>query len=358
MREHVVAREAAPDRGHPLDAFERRVHDEARCVDGSDARAVHDVGADAARDESLEHPDLRRPPRASTGQHECRTDRCVRPAPAEEPADTGWPRRSPARRTHRQGAARTSHGPVRRRGAVTGRVPQPSGFAVAANGPSDGENSDRDHCRSKETEDQVECHANPRLDSRRAGPRRRSAFSPLAGYRQPDTPLGNAEGVSTVTSVSILDKLRGAGAPRPQADPELAGGLREWLEDSLAGDVARLGVRGRALRVNNEVLGRLADLRNPPELARASGCHGRRSCVATPGPLSVPAMDNDRSHRGSDQGCALGRGRLGGPRRSRRARVTYERRRAPRGDRRRECARVPDHRHLARSVPGLVPTGS
>ena len=60
-----------------------------------------------------------------------------------------------------------------------------------------------------------------------------------------------------MTSVSILDQLRGAGTPKPKADPELAGGLREWLEDSLAGGVARLGVRDRALRVNNEVLGRL-----------------------------------------------------------------------------------------------------
>ena len=74
--------------------------------------------------------------------------------------------------------------------------------------------------------------------------------------------------VSPVTSVSILDKLRGAGIPRPKADPELAGGLRKWLEDSLAADVARLGVRGRALRVNNEALGRLRPSESVPSSLR------------------------------------------------------------------------------------------
>ena len=51
--------------------------------------------------------------------------------------------------------------------------------------------------------------------------------------------------MSPETPASLLDKLRGVGFPRPKVDPELAGGLREWLEDSVSGHVAQLGVRGR-----------------------------------------------------------------------------------------------------------------
>jgi hypothetical protein len=43
--------------------------------------------------------------------------------------------------------------------------------------------------------------------------------------------------------LDLLDQLRGTGEPRPKVDPELAGGLREWLEDSLAGPAVRIGSR-------------------------------------------------------------------------------------------------------------------
>ena len=94
-----------------------------------------------------------------------------------------------------------------------------------------------------------------------------------SGYWGGDTPLGNAERVSlairthdwtpllatplshkTTPEVPLLDKLRGGGMPRPDVDPELAGGLREWLEDSLAGSAASLPRRSPVVRVNKQVL--------------------------------------------------------------------------------------------------------
>ena len=54
--------------------------------------------------------------------------------------------------------------------------------------------------------------------------------------------------------LDLLDRLRGTGEPRPKVDPELAGGLREWLEDSLAGAAGRVGERGQALRVGSRLV--------------------------------------------------------------------------------------------------------
>ncbi len=86
-----------------------------------------------------------------------------------------------------------SKGPVLGRSARFGHFPRPSGFAVSAHSPSDGEYCDRDHRQGKETEHQVERHATPRIATRRAGPRRHSAFSQSSEYRSDDTPLGNAD---------------------------------------------------------------------------------------------------------------------------------------------------------------------
>ena len=60
--------------------------------------------------------------------------------------------------------------------------------------------------------------------------------------------------MSPFPATSLLDKLRGSGSPRPRIDPELAGGLKEWLEDSFVDQMARLELRGRALRVNSRAL--------------------------------------------------------------------------------------------------------
>jgi hypothetical protein len=42
--------------------------------------------------------------------------------------------------------------------------------------------------------------------------------------------------------------------PRPHVDPELAGGLREWLEDSLAGPASSLPRTSPVIRVNRRLL--------------------------------------------------------------------------------------------------------
>jgi hypothetical protein len=122
---------------------------------------------------------------------------------------------------------------------------------------------------------------------------RRTSRPLTPGYRGYDTPLGNAERVSLDTSTPVLprppsarpildqrflgnslssvsrsapgshraisdslllDKLRGAGMRRPHLDPELAGGLREWLEDSLASSAANLPSRSPVIRVSGQVL--------------------------------------------------------------------------------------------------------
>jgi hypothetical protein len=96
----------------------------------------------------------------------------------------------------------------------------------------------------------------------------------FSGYRGADTPPGNAGRVSPDTSTPLLarpvtqtsapespfpdncllGKLRGSGMRRPHVDPELAGGLREWLEDSLAGPASTLPRTSRVIRVNGRLL--------------------------------------------------------------------------------------------------------
>jgi hypothetical protein len=53
---------------------------------------------------------------------------------------------------------------------------------------------------------------------------------------------------------SLVEKLRGVGVSRPTVDPELAGGLRDWLEDSLAGPASLLRAKGPAIRVGKRSL--------------------------------------------------------------------------------------------------------
>jgi hypothetical protein len=52
----------------------------------------------------------------------------------------------------------------------------------------------------------------------------------------------------------LVDRLRAPGATRPAVDPELAGGLREWLEDELAGPVAVLGDDAADIRVRKDAI--------------------------------------------------------------------------------------------------------
>jgi hypothetical protein len=52
----------------------------------------------------------------------------------------------------------------------------------------------------------------------------------------------------------LLDRLRAPGVARPAVDPELAGGLREWLEDALAEPVAGLAPEVGDVRVRKDAL--------------------------------------------------------------------------------------------------------
>ncbi len=55
-----------------------------------------------------------------------------------------------------------------------------------------------------------------------------------------------------VAKPSVLDQLR--SGERPRVDPALGGGLREWLEDSLAEHVAELPASVSSVRVNKQSL--------------------------------------------------------------------------------------------------------
>jgi hypothetical protein len=61
-----------------------------------------------------------------------------------------------------------------------------------------------------------------------------------------------------LSAASLLARLRGDGDERPDVDPGLAGGLRDWLEDSLAVAVSGVALDSPAVRVTkdavNEVL--------------------------------------------------------------------------------------------------------
>ena len=52
----------------------------------------------------------------------------------------------------------------------------------------------------------------------------------------------------------LLDRLRAPGHVRPAVEPELAGGLREWLEDALAEPAGRLAVDAPDVRIRKDAL--------------------------------------------------------------------------------------------------------
>jgi hypothetical protein len=63
-----------------------------------------------------------------------------------------------------------------------------------------------------------------------------------------------AEGHTGPVHDDLLNRLRGAGRPRPPVDPSFAGGLREWLEDALAPAAAGLGPGDVPARINKQAL--------------------------------------------------------------------------------------------------------
>ncbi len=104
--------------------------------------------------------------------------------------------------------------------------------------------------------------------------------------------------VRQVAASSLLDKLRALGTPRPRVDPELAGGLREWLEDSLAGHVQRLRPQGGALLVDRKAIERAAAPGSRPDVAGAPHDAVLRALVrsvfrqwATTGSIDDPIRD-------------------------------------------------------------------
>jgi len=95
-------------------------------------------------------------------------------------------------------------------------------------------------------------------------------------YRSPDTPFGNAVEVTQLTGPapvarpSLLERLRATGIPRPKVDPELAGGLRDWLEDALADPAANLPTTCRAVVVGPRSI-------EAGRIVRAAGPDDRRA---------------------------------------------------------------------------------
>jgi len=63
-----------------------------------------------------------------------------------------------------------------------------------------------------------------------------------------------ADAVRPPEGAVLLERLRGQGRARPAVDPGLAGGLRDWLEDGLAGVTDDLAVDGGSVRVTKEAL--------------------------------------------------------------------------------------------------------
>ncbi len=101
----------------------------------------------------------------------------------------------------------------------------------------------------------------------------------------------------------LLDRLRAPGHPRPAVDPELAGGLREWLEDALAEPVAGLADDVGDIRVRKDALtqvlvceGHFAASRGAPrvvtpELARGSLVDALFRQWVTVGEVGEPITD-------------------------------------------------------------------
>jgi len=61
--------------------------------------------------------------------------------------------------------------------------------------------------------------------------------------------VGAGTGRPAADPAGLLGRLRGDGHRRPEVDPGLAGGLREWLEDELAGAIAALPAHLPPLRI-------------------------------------------------------------------------------------------------------------
>ena len=55
----------------------------------------------------------------------------------------------------------------------------------------------------------------------------------------------------------MIERLRGSYEERPSVDPGLAGGLREWLEDGLAGAVSQLPATNPPVLINRGTLARV-----------------------------------------------------------------------------------------------------
>lgn len=55
-------------------------------------------------------------------------------------------------------------------------------------------------------------------------------------------------------SMEVLDRVRGSGRNRPLVDPQLVGGLRDWLEDGIAAAAAELSPDSPPVRVTKQSL--------------------------------------------------------------------------------------------------------
>jgi hypothetical protein len=65
---------------------------------------------------------------------------------------------------------------------------------------------------------------------------------------------GTADAIRPPEGGALLERLRGQATARPPVDPGLAGGLRDWLEDGLAGIADAVGPDVAPVRVTKETL--------------------------------------------------------------------------------------------------------
>jgi hypothetical protein len=111
----------------------------------------------------------------------------------------------------------------------------------------------------------------------------------------------------------LLEKLRGTGTSRPQVDPELSGGLREWLEDSLSATATRIPEGGSPLVIDSASRRKLAYsgphlVTNPAEIADQELLHSLVTCVfrqwVTTRDMGDPLADSLAAHavRGDPEG--------------------------------------------------------
>jgi len=115
----------------------------------------------------------------------------------------------------------------------------------------------------------------------------------------------------------VVDRLRTPGAARPGVDPELAGGLREWLEDELAGPVASMGESVSPIRVRKDALtqvllceahfaaSRTAPRVLSPQLARGSLVDALFRQWVTVGEVGDPLADGLGALAADDAGAEI-----------------------------------------------------